>query len=184
MALFTDTLITEITTLVTRREVHLAAALGKISTPITEDNVPGNMPLGQHLQLLIKIANGELLRGEASKALIKQVEIANDELIDILLGTPLGTQRSWPPEFWESDIGVLVSRVRWWLSADELITISNAAALAFGENTQANRMKIVRAIDAGLLDWIPDPSVANPQHNRRVLRPQVERLGEQRRLPT
>lgn len=73
--------------------------------------------------------------------------------------------------------------MRWWLWTNELITISNAAALAFGENTQANRMRIVHAIDNGLLDWVPDPSVADPQQNRRVLRPQVERLGAQRRLP-
>jgi hypothetical protein len=71
----------------------------------------------------------------------------------------------------------------WWVSVDDLITISNAAALAFGENTQANRMRIARAIDHGLLDWVPDPSVANPQQNKRVLRPQVERLRDQRRLP-
>lgn len=35
----------------------------------------------------------------------------------------------------------------------------------------------------GLLEWVPDPSVANPQQNRRVLRPQVERLRDQSRLP-
>lgn len=76
----------------------------------------------------------------------------------------------------------MISRVRWWISVDDLITISNAAALAFGENTQANRMRIGRAIENGLLEWIPDPSVANPQQNKRVLRPQVERLRDQRRL--
>jgi hypothetical protein len=73
--------------------------------------------------------------------------------------------------------------VRWLHSAEELITISNAAALAFGENTQANRMRIARAMERGLLAWIPDPSVANPQQNRRVLRSQVDRLREQSRLP-
>ena len=73
--------------------------------------------------------------------------------------------------------------MRWWLSLDDLITISSAAALAFGENTQANRMRIARAIDGGLLTWVPDPSVANPQQNRRVLLPEVERLRDLRSLP-
>ena len=58
-----------------------------------------------------------------------------------------------------------------------------AAALAFGENTQANRMRISRAMDKGLLDWVPDPSVINPMQNRRVLRDQVERLRDMRSLP-
>jgi hypothetical protein len=78
---------------------------------------------------------------------------------------------------------VVVSRARWWISIDDLITISNAAALAFGENSQASRMRIARAIDNGQLEWVPDPSVANPQQNRRVLRSQVERLRELSTLP-
>jgi hypothetical protein len=76
---------------------------------------------------------------------------------------------------------VIVSRARWWVSSDDLITISNAAALAFGNNTQANRMRITRAVDRGELEWVPDPSVANPQHNKRVLRAQVELLRDRRR---
>jgi hypothetical protein len=55
--------------------------------------------------------------------------------------------------------------------------------LCFGENNQANRMRIAGAIDSGLLEWVPDPSIANPQQNRRVLRPQVERLRDLRSLP-
>jgi hypothetical protein len=140
-------------------------------------------PLRQQLALLIQVANGELSRSQAEKQTVQQIETALNAVLDLLLSTPLHTRAPFPADFWQSDLGVLVSRVRWWLWADDLITISNAAALAFGENTQANRMRIVRAIDSGLLDWVPDPSVANPQQNRRVLRPQVERLGAQRRLP-
>ncbi len=89
---------------------------------------------------------------------------------------------TFPDGFWQTDIGILVSRARWWISVDDLITISNAAALAFEENTQANRMRIERAIENGLLEWVPDPSVANPQQNKCVLRPQVERLRDLNRL--
>ena len=103
--------------------------------------------------------------------------------MDLLFGNALQSKAIIPDDFWQTDIGILVSRARWWVSVDDLITISNAAALAFGENTQANRMRIARAIDNGLLEWVPDPSVVNPQQNKRVLRPQVERLRDQRRLP-
>ncbi len=40
--------------------------------------------------------------------------------------------------------------------------------------------KITRAVDRGELEWVPDPSVANPQHNCRVLKSQVERLRAMR----
>jgi len=183
MALFTHTLIDEITDLITAWHQQIGKALGQPGTPATLATDSATAPLRQHLSLLIQVANGELIRGQASPALLEQVTTALAAVLDLLLGNPLHVQAPFPPDFWQSDLGVLVSRVRWWLWADDLITISNAAALAFGENTQANRMRIVRAIDSGLLDWVPDPSVANPQQNRRVLRPQVERLGAQRRLP-
>src|SRR4029079_4052391 len=104
-------------------------------------------------------------------------------LLTLLQANPVQAPTSLPADFWQTSLGVLVSRACWWAWAEDLITISNAAALAFGENTQANRMRISRAIDSGKLDWVPDPSVANPQQSRRVLRTQVERLRDLRRLP-
>lgn len=183
MALYTERFIQAVTACVVDWQQELSAALGQPSvTPHETDRLTPS-PLQQTLTLLVQVANGELPRGNAPKATVQCVETALQELLRLLLGNPLHAKASLPDDFWQSDLGILVSRVRWWLSADELITISNAAALAFGENSQANRMRIVRAIDSGLLDWIPDPSVANPQQNRRVLRPQVERLRDQRRLP-
>jgi len=183
MALYGDPLIEEIIMLVAAWQQALGVALGRPPAPVDAAQLAAPSPLQQKLALLIQVANGELTRGNTAKATVQEVEAALQDLLRLLLGNPLQAKATLPDDFWQNDLGILVSRVRWWLSADDLITISNAAALAFGENTQANRMKIVRAIDNGLLDWIPDPSVANPQQNRRVLRPQVERLGEQRRLP-
>ena len=182
MALFTEKFTQEMIEYVTAWHQTVATALGQPSTASAAEVIDPS-PLYQKLTLLVSVANGELTHSKTTKATVQEVEEALQEVLSLLLGNPLHSKPQPPPDFWQTEIGVLVSRVRWWLSVDDLITISNAAALAFGENTQANRMKIVRAIDNGLLDWIPDPSVANPQQNRRVLRPQVERLRDQRRLP-
>lgn len=182
MALFNDTLIQEITALVCQRYQELGTALG-IAAPETPQCLDERSPLYTDLTLLIQVANGEHYRMNATKGFVQRVEQALKDLLDLLLGNALRSGATPPDSFWRTDIGILVSRVRWWISVDDLITISNAAALAFGENTQANRMRIARAIDQGLLEWVPDPSVANPQQNRRVLRPQVERLRDQRQLP-
>lgn len=179
MALFSEQLIHDTAALVWRRQRALASALGQAQEP-TPAPLDRHSPLFQSLALLIRVANGELTRERATLRLVEQ---ALEHLLDVLLGSPAQTRVHIPDDFWDSEIGVVVSRARWWVSAEDLITISNAAALAFGQNTQANRMRIVRAIDSGLLDWVIDPSVANPQQNRRVLRPQVERLRDQRRLP-
>jgi hypothetical protein len=177
MALFGETLTREVTALIERRHRELGTALGaQVAIPGHDEQTP----LQRDLKLLIAVANGELHRSDAG---VRRVELALGRVTDLLLGNALHLNAPIPDDFWATDIGTLVSRVRWWISIDDLITISNAAALAFGENNQANRMRISRAIDNGLLEWVPDPSVANPQQNRRVLRPQVERLRDLSRLP-
>jgi hypothetical protein len=180
MALFDDRLAQEIIMQVQLRYLELGAALGEPCKQEGLDQVDEPSVLQCDLKLLIGVANGAYHRTEETVLL---VEPALTRLLELLLGNVLSSRAIIPDNFWKTDLGVLVSRVRWWISVDDLITISNAAALAFGENTQANRMRIGRAIDKGLLEWVPDPSVANPQQNKRVLRPQVERLRDQRRLP-
>ncbi len=180
MALLDDSLAQEIIALVRRRYEELATALGETYESEQRIHIEKSSALRQDLKLLIGIANGEYQRTDV---MVRRVELALARLMACLLGNALGSNATLPDDFWRTEIGILVSRVRWWISVDELITISNAAALAFGENSQANRMRIARAMDQGLLEWVPDPSVANPQQNKRVLRPQVERLRDQRRLP-
>lgn len=180
MALFDDRLAQEIITLVRQQYLELGAALGEPGKQEGLDQLDKPSPLNRDLKLLIGVANGVYHRTEDA---VRLVEPALTRLLELLLGNALSSRAIIPDDFWKTDLGILVSRVRWWISVDDLITISNAAALAFGENTQANRMRIGRAIDNGLLEWVPDPSVANPQQNKRVLRPQVERLRDQRRLP-
>src|SRR4051812_13265762 len=183
MALFNDTLVQTITALVRQQQQALNIALGQLPTPEHLDRLDESSPLQNDLNLLIQVANGEYQRAKATKELVQRVELALQQLLALLLNNPLHYPAPLPDDFWHTEIGILVSRVRWWISVDELITISNAAALAFGENTQTNRMRITRAMDRGQLTWIPDPSMANPQQNKRVLRPQVEQLRDQRQLP-
>lgn len=182
MALFHETFYQEISQLLRQHHHELGITLGT-PTPPPAPQFDLDSPLRRDLQLLMQIANGEHQRSYAGKALLYRVEQALQRVVELLFGNALRTHVAIPDDFWGTNAGILVSRVRWWLSADELITISNAAALAFGENSQANRMRIARAMEKGLLAWIPDPSIANPQQNKRVLRSQVERLQAQSHLP-
>lgn len=180
MALFGEALSKEIENKIEERFRVLGTALA--ANGAVENNAPGEpAPLQRDLRLLIGVSNGEYSR---SDAMVRRVELALNRVEDLLRGTALGVKAAYPDGFWNTDVGVLISRARWWISIDDLITISNAAALAFGENSQANRMRIARAIDNGQLEWVPDPSVANPQQNRRVLRTQVERLRDLSSLPS
>jgi hypothetical protein len=183
MGLFTEYLIDHVLTAVVRQHRTLGSALGAQLDHDQSTPQAASGPLREQLALLLQVANGELARSNARPETEHAIETALAALLDALTSNALGLHVPLTDAFWQTEVGVLASRVRWWLSADELITISNAAALAFGENTQATRMRIARAIDAGQLDWFPDPSVANPQHSRRVLRPQVERLRDLRQLP-
>ncbi|MEI8134650.1 MAG: hypothetical protein WCH46_06170 [bacterium] len=178
MALFTEKLTDDILKIVEKRYDELRKSLGHLQNTKQENHE--RVPLREDMKLLIAVANGEVTRTNVMTA---RVESALKRILQLLLGNAMDESLALTSEFWESDIGIVASRARWWISVDELITISNAAALAFGENSQANRMRIARAMDNGLLDWVPDPSVANPQQNRRVLLDQVERLRDLRKLP-
>jgi hypothetical protein len=179
MPLFTSADADAIADQARRQHDELGRALGL--PPAEPPSAPDEAsPLYRDLLLLIEVANGAYHRAEAE---LRRVELALARVHALLLATPVQAPIVLSEAFWQTKLGVLVARARWWVWADELITISNAAALAFGANNQANRMRIARAIDGGILDWVPDPSIANPQQNRRVLRSQVERLRELRRLP-
>jgi hypothetical protein len=179
MALFNEKLTEEIMSIVRQRFEKFGNALGQNSSP-EKTTTDERISLREDMKLLIAVANGELTRTNVT---VLRVEHALKRVLDLLLGNSMQQSLAFYDGFWQTDIGIVVSRARWWCSIDELITITNAAALAFGENTQANRMRIARAMDKGLLDWVPDPSVTNPQQNRRVLRDQVERLRDLRSLP-
>lgn len=144
----------------------------------TPDSTAG--PLHRDLTRLVAVANGTFERTHTN---VRRAELALNRVMDLIRVASPYAGAALPAPFWATPLGVLVSRARWWVSVDELITISNAAALVFGENTQANRMKITRAVERGELEWVPDPSVANPQHNTRVLRAQVEHLRLLRSQP-
>jgi hypothetical protein len=176
VALFNESIIDEVTAVIRKRHTQFENALGE-QTPGEEMQ---QSPLQRDLKLLVGVANGEHNRTDA---MVRRVELALGRVLDLLVGNALGTGTQLPDDFWRTDMGVIISRARWWISIDDLITISNAAALAFGQNSQANRMRISRAIDNGLLEWVPDPSVSNPQQNRRVFRSQVERMRDLSRLP-
>ena len=177
MALFTATDADELYYIVRRHYAALGGALG--STPAADPPDTAS-PLYRDIQLLIDVANGVHTR---SDALVAHTEQALLRVRGLLLANALGAPAALSEAFWQTRPGWLLSRASWWVWMDDLITISNAAALAFGANTQANRMRIARAIDSGALDWVPDPSVSNRQHNRRVRRSQVEWLAEMRQLP-
>ena len=177
MPLFTPSDADAIVAVFTDRHDALARALGRAVGP--PDAVAAtDPPLRKDLLRLIDVANGVFDRTDSN---VRRADLALGRVMQLLHTTALAGHATLTDEFWSTTLGTLVSRARWWVSADELLTISNAAALAFGENSQANRMRITRAIERGELEWVPDPSVANPQHSKRVLRAQIEQLRDRRR---
>lgn len=82
MALFTDTLAQEITTLIRQRYTELGIALGKQPVQENSDRLDGQRSLQHDLKLLIGAANGEYHREDTT---VLQVEQALKHLLDLLL---------------------------------------------------------------------------------------------------
>jgi hypothetical protein len=66
------------------------------------------------------------------------------------------------------------------VKADDLITISTAAQILYGENTQSKRVMLVDDIHEGYLQVFFDRSEPNPQKAKRVSKRQVLSLKYQR----
>lgn len=178
MAVFDDAFARAVLARVWRQYVTLGDALGLVQAREDGSRVNGrawheSSPLHDDMRLLVSIANGERTRTDEGVA---EAGAALARVMDAFFGTAYGEGLLVPEALWDTRLGVLLSRVRWWISMDDLISISAAAILAYGENTQATRMRIARAIEHGTLQWVPDPSVANPQQRKRVLRSEVEQL--------
>src|SRR5262245_60974722 len=133
MAFFQEAFVREINRFLHQRHQKLGMALGKVSAPSEPQRLADDAPLRHDLELMMDVANGKYTRGQTPPARLHEVEEALNRVVELLFGNLLRTPINIPDDFWSTDAGVLVSRVRWWLSPDELITISNAAALAFGE---------------------------------------------------
>lgn len=67
------------------------------------------------------------------------------------------------------------------VKADDLITITTAAEILYGENTQSKRVMVSNDIYEGYLQPFTDRSEANPQKSKRVSKRQVLRLLYQRK---
>ncbi|HEX8032997.1 MAG TPA: hypothetical protein VF510_04080, partial [Ktedonobacterales bacterium] len=130
MALFDERLVQDVITQVHQRYLELGTALGEPCKHEGLNQSSESSALERDLRLLIGVANGEYHRTDEA---VRLVEPALTRVVDLLVGNALHSNARIPDDFWKTDIGIVISRVRWWISVDDLISISNAAALAFGE---------------------------------------------------
>lgn len=148
-------------------------------------------PIKDQIEILCNYANGEQ-DAEASQSQHSPKKIYTwDEqiatgiimetiqsLCELLFCPPGVYSYEIPGYFWGSDLGQLILHCQLKVRGDELITISAAAILCHGKNTQNNRMKISRLIQKGKLIGYRDAEEQNPQHAVRVSRQQVMELCE------
>jgi len=140
-------------------------------------------PLYQDIQLLVRVANGEIERDQASEDLLDEIFAAVQQVRDDLRRPPSGawlfTQTS---EFSQTPLGQMLQQAEFWLASPDLITLSEAAALYTGQ-ANLNGLKVIQRLIAKReqgLQVIIDPFEQNPQHNKRVRRSEVERLKAER----
>lgn len=94
------------------------------------------------------------------------------DVMERLFASPLLAVYGPPPnEFWTTPLGQMVALALARVRGDDLITITEAAAI-LGVTVQA----VSNRITAGDLRAIPDPNEPNPQKRNRVLRSEVEAL--------
>lgn len=150
-------------------------------------------PLYRDIQLLVRAANGEIERDHASEDLLDEILAAVQQVRDDLQRPPSGAGLfTLTDEFSQTPLGRMLQRVEFWLARPDLITLSEAAALYTGQ-ADLNGLKVIQRLIAKReqrnydqkgkqtgLQVIIDPFEQNPQHNKRVLRSEVERIKAER----
>src|SRR4051812_46709737 len=107
MALFEETFVQEINKLVRRRHQELSAALGQVVMANGQESLSADAPLRRDLELMMSVANGEYIRGRASQPLLRDVEEALKNVVDLLFGNALHAPLNIPDAFWSTDAGIL-----------------------------------------------------------------------------
>lgn len=82
------------------------------------------------------------------------------------------------PEFWQSEIGQAILKVRLWLDNDELITLKEAAIILRGNAESRDLVWINDQIKKGKLTRYIDSDEPNPQRSGRVRKLDVISLEE------
>lgn len=126
--------------------------------------------------LLVSVAAGTFGRGElTTENTYDSVSVAFDEVAQAL-GDVWGD--CWP-DMLPVDLIEVTRRVEYWLHADDLITISQAAHILRGDAQKRDLMAVHGLTQRGKLRVFFDPHEPNPTRARRVLESQVLILAGQ-----
>lgn len=145
-------------------------------------------PLYKDIQLLARVANGEIERHSTEEYLLDEVLAAAQQGREDLRTPPSGVGVfALTDEFSRTPLGRMLERVEYWLVSPDLMTLSEAAALYTGRFADLSGLKVIQRLitrgEKGRREGLQvtlDPFEPNPQHNKRVRRSEVERLKAER----
>lgn len=184
------------------QRLHMRAFWG--SAPATGEAPPyaaqlhqaiESSPLREEVNLLCRVANGEIARDSASEQLVAEVIGTVQELAELLCVPPWGPGGyTIDRAFWATPAGQVMLHAQRWARGEELISYSQAAQLldplSWSETLQgeartraqeAARARVRRLVEAGELTGYLDPLERHPNRQGRVSRSEVEALIAQRR---
>ncbi|MFA5636876.1 MAG: helix-turn-helix domain-containing protein [Anaerovoracaceae bacterium] len=154
-----------------RRGWEIRETVAGVELPHVAPDVLHTNLLAQQLSDIARMAAGDWPDSQQARDVVME---SIQDLMERLFAAPgMPTAYRIPREFWSTPLGQMVAHAMARVRGDDLITITEAAAiLGVGVSAISNR------ITAGDLIAIPDPNEPNPQKRNRVLRSEVEALRE------
>jgi hypothetical protein len=132
----------------------------------------------KEIELLCRVANGEVERARANRRALAEVEDAVERVIGLLCDRPLiaatHSPRA-PKEFWRTAIGQVICACQKWLYSPYWLSYREATKILFGQDSRKAFNWINRLIDEGRLTRYEDPDEPNPQKAGRLDRREIER---------
>ena len=144
-------------------------------------------PLEDQIQVFEQIAQGKISRDQADPAFVAEVEEAVDQLLVMLCVPPDVEDRTIEAlsrAVWtRSPLSFLLAEVTWWLYQQDLITLSEAAQILFGDTNTNAFYRLGQLFEEGALTPYINPHEGNPRYAGRVRCSQVRLVKQEQDRP-
>jgi hypothetical protein len=152
-------------TAVNNQLVEATAGAVTIGEPDVDDLFESE--IGQRMTRIAEAAEGQLeWDPQTAWNILEDCRLFEEWLVQ----TPLTAKT--PEEFWITPVGFMLLCARLWAEHDQLISASEAAELA-----NISLSSLSQYLSRGKITSYFDPTIANPQHARRIRKSDLPKLG-------
>ncbi len=146
----------------------------------TPDAPLAAQPLTEQVKAFERIERGKIDRHRADPACVQEVEQAATQILAVLYAPLDGGALIVPRDAWtRSPLMKLLASVTYWVYQNDLMSMTDAARLVYGDGGRLGRARVRRWIEQGTVQHYWRPGCTDPTNAVLVRRSEVEQVQQQ-----